>query len=152
MGSANLNDRSQVGDRDSEIALVVEDNDQIKTMMDGKPYMASRFAATLRRQLYKQHLGLATPQFCPPHEHEAVTTFMGIVGTSNLDETASPEDLLVAVSPISDLDRDLLTNGWQDPLGTATGALWKGTAAKNTQLFDDVFHCVRPISIPVSTY
>ena len=109
MGSANLNDRSQVGDHDSEIALVVEDNDQIKTTMDGKPYMASRFAATLRRQLYKQHLGLAIPQFCPPHTHEAVTTFMGVVGTKNLDETASPEDLLVAVSPTSDFPEHILT-------------------------------------------
>ena len=53
MGSANINDRSQKGDGDSEIALVVEDNDMIHSEMDGKPYMAARFAATLRRQLYK---------------------------------------------------------------------------------------------------
>lgn len=37
MGSANLNDRSQKGDGDSEIALVVEDNDQVQTTMDGRP-------------------------------------------------------------------------------------------------------------------
>jgi phospholipase D1/2 len=37
MGSANINDRSQKGDGDSEIALVVEDTDMIKTTMDGKP-------------------------------------------------------------------------------------------------------------------
>lgn len=36
MGSANLNDRSQNGDHDSEIALVVEDLDFIETTMDGK--------------------------------------------------------------------------------------------------------------------
>jgi phospholipase D1/2 len=53
MGSANLNDRSQRGDGDSEIALVVEDTDMIKTTMDGQPYMATRFAATLRRQLWR---------------------------------------------------------------------------------------------------
>jgi phospholipase D1/2 len=53
MGSANINDRSQQGDRDSEIALVVEDTDMVTTTMDGKPYMAARFAASLRRKLYR---------------------------------------------------------------------------------------------------
>jgi phospholipase D1/2 len=37
MGSANLNDRSQKGDGDSEIALVTEDKDMIDSYMDGKP-------------------------------------------------------------------------------------------------------------------
>ncbi|KAL4869922.1 hypothetical protein BDV12DRAFT_208212 [Aspergillus spectabilis] len=46
-GSANLNDRSFKGSRDSEIAL---------------PYKASKFAATLRRYLYRKHLGFLRPQ------------------------------------------------------------------------------------------
>lgn len=41
------------GDGDSEIALVVEDSDMINTTMDGEPYQVARFAATLRRQLFK---------------------------------------------------------------------------------------------------
>lgn len=68
MGSANLNDRSQKGDGDSEICLVVEDSDLIDSRMDGQPvslcstsydflilcqYKAARFAATLRRALFK---------------------------------------------------------------------------------------------------
>lgn len=36
MGSCNLNDRSQCGDRDSEIALIVEDKDTIPSQMNGK--------------------------------------------------------------------------------------------------------------------
>ena len=40
MGSANINDRSQKGDGDSEIALVVEDNDLIHSTMNGKPVSA----------------------------------------------------------------------------------------------------------------
>ena len=36
LGSANLNDRSQVGDHDSEIALIVEDEEEVHSMMDGK--------------------------------------------------------------------------------------------------------------------
>jgi phospholipase D1/2 len=37
MGSCNLNDRSQCGDRDSEIALMVEDKATIPSLMNGKP-------------------------------------------------------------------------------------------------------------------
>jgi phospholipase D1/2 len=34
---ANLNDRSQMGNRDSEIAAIIEDNKKIETRMNGKP-------------------------------------------------------------------------------------------------------------------
>lgn len=53
MGSANINDRSQKGDGDSEIALVVEDQETLQTTMNGHPYDAGKFAATLRRRLYR---------------------------------------------------------------------------------------------------
>ena len=53
MGSANINDRSQKGDGDSEIALVVEDDEILQTTMNGRPYAAAKFAATLRRRLYR---------------------------------------------------------------------------------------------------
>jgi len=52
-GSANLNDRSQMGDRDSEIALLMEDEDLVESVMDGKKYMASRLATTWRRTLMR---------------------------------------------------------------------------------------------------
>jgi hypothetical protein len=42
------------GDGDSEIALVVEDEDYIPSMMDGRPYTAARFAASLRRKLFRR--------------------------------------------------------------------------------------------------
>ena len=42
------------GDGDSEIALVVEDEDHIPSYMDGRPYSAGRFAATLRRRLFRR--------------------------------------------------------------------------------------------------
>jgi phospholipase D1/2 len=67
-GSANLNDRSQNGDHDSEIAIImgkllsasgnrklmpVEDDDFVESVMDGKKYMASRLATTWRRTLMR---------------------------------------------------------------------------------------------------
>ncbi|CAO3590887.1 unnamed protein product [Absidia cylindrospora] len=58
VGSANINDRSQLGNRDSEIAMLIEDTDIVSSYMDGKKYNASKFALSLRLQLMKEHLGL----------------------------------------------------------------------------------------------
>lgn len=83
----DLNDRSQCGDHDSEIAVVVEgeqalylsrrfesqldtclfpDMDMVKTTMDGKPYEAARFAKAWRQTLMKEHLGLLPAQGTHP--------------------------------------------------------------------------------------
>lgn len=97
-GSANLNDRSQVGDHDSEIAIVVEDQDEFETTMDGKPYMATRFASSLRKQLWKQHLGLIDAQHCPASGDEFITDAMKPVGTVQSEVGDSEEDKLVEVS------------------------------------------------------
>lgn len=52
-GSANLNDRSQCGDRDSEIAICIEDMDLVESKMDGKLYMAGRVTSAWRRKLMR---------------------------------------------------------------------------------------------------
>ncbi|KAI8973863.1 hypothetical protein BDB01DRAFT_854129 [Pilobolus umbonatus] len=67
-GSANINDRSLLGNRDSEIAVIVEDTDMIDSKMNGKPqYKASRYAQSLRMQLFKEHLGLLN---CPDDQKD----------------------------------------------------------------------------------
>ncbi|KAG8946540.1 hypothetical protein FRC04_011598 [Tulasnella sp. 424] len=124
MGSANLNDRSQKGDGDSEIALVVEDNDQVQTTMDGRPFVASRFAATLRRKIMKEHLGLIPPQFCETGK-EPVTSFQRAVPYPSEDETQSDEDQRVA-----------------DPLSDEFLELWDATARKNRSIFGEIFKTV----------
>uniref|UniRef100_A0A0K0FWD0 phospholipase D n=1 Tax=Strongyloides venezuelensis TaxID=75913 RepID=A0A0K0FWD0_STRVS len=58
IGSANINDRSQVGNRDSEVCLLIIDNEYNYGMMNGKKYKAGKFAQSLRYQLMKEHLGL----------------------------------------------------------------------------------------------
>ena len=58
MGSANINDRSMLGSRDSEIAVIVEDTDMIHSTMDGKPFQVGKFSHGLRCHLMKEHLGL----------------------------------------------------------------------------------------------
>ena len=57
-GSANINDRSLLGDRDSEICLYVEDKEFMEGRMDGKPYKSGKFAGGMRKQLFREHLGL----------------------------------------------------------------------------------------------
>ncbi|TGZ82764.1 phospholipase D [Ascodesmis nigricans] len=58
IGSANINERSMNGARDSEVAAIVRDTDAIQTTMAGKPFLAGRFPHTLRVRLMREHLGL----------------------------------------------------------------------------------------------
>lgn len=61
-GSSNINDRSQLGIHDSELSIVMTDKKALKSKMDGKEYDAGFHAATLRRYLWREHLGLLPPQ------------------------------------------------------------------------------------------
>ncbi|KAF8073861.1 phospholipase D [Lyophyllum atratum] len=58
IGSANINERSQRGDRDSELAAVIRDTDMLDCTMAGKPFKVGRFAHTLRVRLMREHLGV----------------------------------------------------------------------------------------------
>lgn len=58
IGSANINERSQRGDRDSELACVIRDTDMIDSTMGGQPFKVGRFAHTLRVRLMREHLGV----------------------------------------------------------------------------------------------
>lgn len=58
IGSANINERSMLGNRDSECAAVVRDTDMVWSKMNGKPYQVGRFPHTLRMRLMREHLGL----------------------------------------------------------------------------------------------
>ncbi|KAH7350814.1 phospholipase-like protein D1 [Rhexocercosporidium sp. MPI-PUGE-AT-0058] len=58
IGSANINERSMLGLRDSECAAVVRDTDMLWSTMDGEPYLVGRFAHSLRMRLMREHLGL----------------------------------------------------------------------------------------------
>ncbi|XP_035771312.1 phospholipase D1-like [Neolamprologus brichardi] len=53
IGSANINDRSMLGKRDSEVAVIVEDSEMVDSVMDGKPYKAGKYALQLRLECFK---------------------------------------------------------------------------------------------------
>jgi phospholipase D1/2 len=59
LGSANINDRSQLGNRDSELAIVVRDDEQVNVKLDGvhqEPVSAN--VHNLRVRLWKKLFGL----------------------------------------------------------------------------------------------
>lgn len=58
IGSANINDRSLLGSRDSEIGVLIEDKDFVGSSMSGRPWRAGKFALSLRLSLWSEHLGL----------------------------------------------------------------------------------------------
>ncbi|KAG5914948.1 hypothetical protein E4U42_000225, partial [Claviceps africana] len=120
-GSSNLNDRSQLGDHDSELSIVMEDTRKIQTTMDGKPYEAGYHAATLRRQLWREHLGLLPPQDLDAKD----------------DINAQPPN----VNPENDIfDKDDTWEFVADPLSDELWDMWMGNAHKNTKIFRNVFH------------
>eukprot|EP00070_Physeter_catodon_P019702 XP_023980108.1 phospholipase D1 isoform X2 [Physeter catodon] len=57
IGSANINDRSMLGKRDSEMAVIVQDTETVPSVMDEKEYQAGHFALGLRLQCFRVVLG-----------------------------------------------------------------------------------------------
>ncbi|CAG8466287.1 6453_t:CDS:10 [Ambispora leptoticha] len=121
IGSANLNDRSQLGDHDSEIAAFIEDTDTINSELAGRPYKAAKFAATLRRTLFKEHLGLLKD-----HEHDKIT----------LKCHPPPHPFDPSVLTLTDEDKIV-----EDPVSDRFIEYWNSRARINTEAFREVFHC-----------
>ncbi|KAJ2158966.1 hypothetical protein GGF46_003371 [Coemansia sp. RSA 552] len=127
LGSANINDRSMCGNRDSEIAMVVEDTEAVATTMDGKPYQAARFAHTLRVQLCQEHCGLL----------------------ESFDQMRTVAELFAGDPPV-EADRTEAERQQrraarrivEDPLSDDFINMWWDTAATNERIFRDVFRCV----------
>ena len=59
IGSANINDRSMLGSRDSEFCVLIQEKlDESKYIIDGKKTPAADFAHNFRTSLLAEHLGL----------------------------------------------------------------------------------------------
>lgn len=100
IGSANINDRSLLGRRDSEIAAIMKDREFVSSTMDGKEYQAGKFAFSLRSRLFREHLGLLDS---PPRSEEAI--------------------------------KDVVSDNFYKDL-------WMATARRNTEIYEEVFHCM----------
>lgn len=86
--------------------------------MDGQPFQAGHLAATLRRFLWREHLGLL-----PAQEMNAADDPNAQPPEVCPNEVmAGPEDELVA-----------------DPLSDPVWKMWTGNATKNTEIFRTLF-------------
>ncbi|KAF8792040.1 Phospholipase D1 like protein [Argiope bruennichi] len=98
IGSANINDRSLLGRRDSEIAVVIRDN-HFLDKEEGRPHEAGKFCYSLRNAIFREHLGLMTSsQF-----------------NVELRDPSSQK-----------FSKDI----------------WTKTAISNTEIYEEVFHCI----------
>lgn len=117
-GSSNINDRSQLGSHDSELSIVMEDKRILESTMDGKPYQAGYHAASLRRHIWREHLGLIEAQ--------------------GLDASKDPNS-----QPPNDCGNHVGEGEeWEfvaDPLGDKVWEMWTGQATKNTELYRYIF-------------
>lgn len=52
-GSANINDRSMLGSRDSELAVFVEDEERVPSIMGGEEYQAGPLTLALRKECFR---------------------------------------------------------------------------------------------------
>lgn len=119
-GSSNINDRSQLGFHDSELSIVMEDTLPLQSLMDGQSYTAGHHAATLRRMLWREHLGLLPAQ--------------------SLD---AGDD--VNAQPPGDGDNDWMHGDEHDefvadPMSDKLWEMWTGQATTNTKVFRHLFH------------
>jgi phospholipase D1/2 len=57
-GSANINDRSMLGKRDSELAAVVRDEEFQDSVLNGKKVKVGKYAFSLRKKIFRLHLGV----------------------------------------------------------------------------------------------
>ncbi|XP_041864177.1 phospholipase D1 [Melanotaenia boesemani] len=60
IGSANINDRSMLGSRDSELAVLVEDEERVPSIMGGEKYKAGPLTLALRKECFRVLVGAAS--------------------------------------------------------------------------------------------
>lgn len=125
-----MNDRSQKGDGDSETAVVIEDTNTFESVMNGEKYMAAPFAASFRRHLWRQHLGLIPPQECTDKTAKTYPT-------DAMKPAPYPNPDPVQLAKESEWERLV-----EDPLSEEVEKLWKGQAQSNTDIADEIFQVV----------
>ncbi|KAK4191127.1 putative phospholipase D1 [Podospora australis] len=102
IGSANINERSMLGSRDSEAAAIVRDTDMIWSTMGGKPYRVGRFAHTLRLRLMREHLGLDVDEIL--EEERQADLDQAEAFEAEMDRIYSEEDS-EGLSPVTESSR-----------------------------------------------
>ncbi|XP_068342401.1 phospholipase D zeta 1-like isoform X1 [Pyrus communis] len=88
IGSSNINDRSLLGSRDSEIGVVIEDKEFFESSMNGQPWKAGKFAHSLRCSLWSEHLGLLAGEINQINDPVSDSTYKDLwLGTAKENST-----------------------------------------------------------------
>ncbi|KAJ4341299.1 Phospholipase D1 [Ascochyta clinopodiicola] len=87
IGSANINERSMLGSRDSEVAAIVRDTEVLDSYMAGQPYKVGKFPHTLRMRLMREHLGVDVDHIS---EEEWASQMSDADSTAFQTESSSP--------------------------------------------------------------
>ncbi|XP_024029997.1 phospholipase D zeta 1 [Morus notabilis] len=97
IGSANINDRSLLGSRDSEIGVLIEDKEMVNSYMGGKPWKAGKFSSSLRLSLWSEHLGLRPGEIRQIIDPVADSTYKDIWMATAKTNTAIYEDVFSCI-------------------------------------------------------
>ncbi|XP_027165405.1 phospholipase D zeta 1 isoform X1 [Coffea eugenioides] len=138
VGSANINDRSLLGSRDSEIGVLVEDKELFDSLMGGKPWKAGKFASSLRLSLWSEHLGLRAGEVHQIRDPVIDSTYKGIWMATAKTNTMIYQDVFSCIPNDLIHSRASLRQCmvyWKEKLGQATIDL--GIAPNKLESYQD---------------
>ncbi|XP_031397086.1 phospholipase D zeta 1 isoform X1 [Punica granatum] len=123
IGSANINDRSLLGSRDSEIGILIEDTEFVDSAMGGMPWSAGRFSLSLRLSLWSEHLGLRPGEVNRIIDPVVDSTYKDLWMSTAKMNTAIYQDVFACLP--NDLIHSRLAlresaAGWKEKLGYTT--------------------------------
>uniref|UniRef100_A0A5B7AMQ6 Phospholipase n=1 Tax=Davidia involucrata TaxID=16924 RepID=A0A5B7AMQ6_DAVIN len=138
IGSANINDRSLLGSRDSEIGVLIEDKEFVDSCMGGKPWKAGKFSFSLRLSLWSEHLGLHAGEISQVNDPVVDSTYKDIwMATAKTNTmiyqdvfSCIPNDLIHSRAAL----RQCMTD-WKEKLGHTTIDL--GIAPEKLESYED---------------
>ncbi|KAJ6434536.1 hypothetical protein OIU84_018117 [Salix udensis] len=123
IGSSNINDRSLLGSRDSEIGIVTEDKEFVDSSMNGETWKAGKFAYSLRRSLWSEHLGLSSGEIDKISDPVAETTYRDLWLETAKENSRIYQDVFACLPNDHIHSRAALRqsmNYWREKLGHTT--------------------------------
>lgn len=138
LGSANINDRSLLGSRDSEIGVVIEDKEMVNSSMGGRPWKSGKFAFSLRISLWSEHLGLRAGEVGKISDPVSESTYKDIWMATAKTNTMIYQDVFSCIP--NDLIHSRVSLRqcmvyWKEKLGHTTIDL--GIAPENIESYQD---------------
>lgn len=123
IGSSNINDRSLLGSRDSEIGVLIEDKDWVESSMNGEPWKAGRFTFSLRLSLWSEHLGLHSGEINKIRDPVADNTYKDLWLATARENTKVYQDVFSCIPNDLIHSRSALRQSmshWKDKLRQTT--------------------------------